>query len=348
MVDFYNKIIKRKYPYIIAEIGSNHNGDMSLARKLIDKAIESGADCIKFQSWTKKSIFSKKKYNDNFFLNDDYRKRKDTNLEKIVDKYSISSKQLSELYNYCASKKIDCTSTPFSKSEADFITKKLNVPFIKVASMDLDNSPFLEYLAKKNKTIVLSTGLSTLEEIDAAILTIEKFHKKIIILHCVAIYPCQDKDVNLKNIDTLKSIYPYPVGFSDHSMGFSIPLASVVKGACIIEKHFTLDRGMEGWDHKVSATPEEFKIICKESKRIVDSFGTYKISVPENSNRIHEFRRSIVASKKIKKNQTITEKDIDFKRPGTGIRPSELKYVVGRKAKNNIQEDEILFWDMLI
>jgi sialic acid synthase SpsE len=348
MSNFYNKISNITYPYIIDEIGSNHNGDMSLAKKLIDKAVEAGADCIKFQSWTKETIFSKKKYADNFFLKDDYRKRNDTNLEKIVDKYSISSDQLLELYNYCKDKNIDCTSTPFSHSEADFLVDTLDVPFIKVASMDLDNTPYLEYLSKKNKTIVLSTGLSTLEEIDLAVSTIEKVHKKIIILHCVAIYPCDDDKINLNNIDTLKSIYPYPIGFSDHSMGFSIPLASVVKGVCIIEKHFTLNKDMEGWDHKVSATPEELKIICYESKRIIDSFGTNRICVPEDSLRIQEFRRSIVTSREIKKNEIITEKDLDFKRPGIGIRPREQKFIVGRKAKFDIQKDEILYWNMLV
>ena len=142
-------------PYVIAELGSNHNGDMEIAKKLIQEAKESGADCVKFQSWTKDTIFSKKKYQDNFFISDDYRNRTDFTLEEIVEAYSISEKELLEMKNFANKLEIDITSTPFSKREVDFLVNKLDSPFIKVASMDLNNYPFLEYIAKKNKPIVL-------------------------------------------------------------------------------------------------------------------------------------------------------------------------------------------------
>ena len=161
-------------PYVIAELGSNHNGDMKLAKKLMLAAKQLGADCVKFQSWSKDTLFSKKKYEDNYFVADDYRNRTDYTLEEIVDAYSISEDELLEMKKFSNEVGIDCTSTPFSKKEVDFLVDKLESPFIKVASMDLNNYPYLQYVAKKGKPIVLSTGLSELYEIDRAIKTIEK------------------------------------------------------------------------------------------------------------------------------------------------------------------------------
>lgn len=331
-------------PYIIAEIGANHNGDMELAKKLIIEANNAGADCVKFQSWTKDSIFSKIKYEENYFLNDDYRNRKDYTLGQIVEKFSISENQLLELKQFSKNIGIDFISTPFNRKQVDFLVNSINTPFIKVASMDLNNYPFLEYIARKNKPIVLSTGLSELYEIDKAVRVIENAgNKKIIILHCISIYPPKDEQINLSNIETLQKIYPdYPIGFSDHSIGFSIPLASVVKGVCIIEKHFTLDKKMFGWDHKVSATPDELNIICKESKRIHKSLGMFRILPKEDEQRKMEFRRSIVVTRKIKAGETITEDDIEFKRPGSGLRPEDKKFVVGRIAKKDLEYDSII------
>src|SRR5690606_11888881 len=200
----------------------------------------------------------------------DYRNRTDHTLESIVEEYSISEEELLQMKKYADEIGIDCTSTPFSKKEVDFLVDVLDSPFIKVASMDLNNYPFLQYIASKARPMVLSTGLSELYEIDKAIRTIENAgNLNIVILHCISIYPPKDEQVNLNNIDTLRTIYPkYPIGFSDHTLGTSIPLASTVKGVCLIEKHFTLDKNMEGWDHKVSANPEEMQIICSETKRI--------------------------------------------------------------------------------
>ncbi|EMS7736133.1 N-acetylneuraminate synthase family protein, partial [Vibrio cholerae] len=171
-------------PYVIAELGSNHNGDMELARKLIIEAKNAGAHCVKFQSWSKDSIFARKKYEDNYFIADDYRDRTDYTLEEIVDAYSISENELLEMKKFCDEIGIDCSSTPFSKKEADFLVDVLNSPFIKVASMDLNNLPFLEYLAKKGKPMIISTGLSELYEIDRAVKIIESCgNKDICILH---------------------------------------------------------------------------------------------------------------------------------------------------------------------
>jgi len=347
--DFFKHIKERKEPYIIAELGSNHNGDMELARKLIDAAKESGADCVKFQSWTKDTIFSKKKYEENYFIADDYRDRDDYSLEEIVDAFSISENQLKEMFDYAREVEIDCISTPFSKKEVDFLVNELDVPFIKIASMDVNNYPFLEYIAKKMKPMLMSTGLSELHEIDRAVNTIESTgNYQLIILHCIAIYPTPDKNVNLNNIDTLKQLYQYPIGFSDHSLGFSIPLASVAKGVCLIEKHFTLDKDMFGWDHKVSASPEEMKIIVEESKRISRALGSNRISCPEDEIRKNEFRRSVVSTRNLKAGEVVKAEDLDVKRPGTGIPPGDKHHIVGRTLKNDVGEDEIFKLEDLV
>jgi N-acetylneuraminate synthase len=331
-------------PYVIAELGSNHNGDMALAKKLIIEAKEAGADCVKFQSWSKETIFARQKYEDNYFIADDYRGRTDYTLEEIVDAYSISEEELLEMKKFADELGIDCTSTPFSKKEADFLVNKLESPFIKVASMDLNNYPFLEYLAKKGKPIVISTGLSELYEIDKAVKTIENAgNNQIVILHCVATYPPEDKDVNLNNIKTLMATYPgYPVGFSDHTLGTAIPLAAVALGACLIEKHFTLDKNMEGWDHKVSATKGEMKEIVDNAKRVSEALGSFRITAVESDEKKREFRRSIVLAREMKKGEVIGFGDIDYKRPGGAFDPAMTEFVVGRTVNKDLKFDHIL------
>lgn len=337
-------------PYIIAELAANHNGDMDLARKMIYEAKLAGADCVKFQSWTKETVFSRVKYEENVFLNDDYRQRTDYNLEEIVEKFSVPEQELLKMKKYSDSIGIDCTSTPFSKKEVDFLVEEMGAPFIKVASMDVNNYPFLEYIARKGKPVVLSTGLSELYEIDKAIRVIENSgNRNIFILHCVALYPPEDAQVNLNNIATLQKTYPdYPVGFSDHTLGFSVPMAAATLGACIIEKHFTLDKEMFGWDHKVSATPDELAIICRETKRINKALGTFRIVCEEDENRRSEFRRSIVASRNLRAGEILKENDLDFKRPGKGIMPEHVAQVVGRTLKNDISFDSLIKWEDLL
>lgn len=338
------EICNFKKPYIIAELGSNHNGDMNLARELILQAKEAGADCVKFQSWSKETIFSKKKYDDNYFIADDYRHRSDYTLEEIVEEYAISEQELLDMKKFADQVGIDCTSTPFSMKEADFLVDKMKSPFIKVASMDLNNYPFLEYLSKKGKPMILSTGLSELYEIDRAVKIIEEAgNNKITILHCVASYPPKDSDVNLNNINTLMSTYPdYPIGFSDHTLGTVVPLAAITLGACLIEKHFTLDKEMEGWDHKISATKKELEIIVEGSQRIVEAMGSFRISATESNEKKKEFRRGIVITRDMEKGDVIEIKDIDYKRPGGNLNPEMTEFIVGRTVNKDIKSDHIL------
>ena len=339
----FSEVKEYGQPYVIAEIGANHNGDIELAKKMIDIAKECGADCVKFQSWTKDSIFSRKVYNDNYFLRDDYRNRTDYTLESIVDAYAIDKAQHKELKDYCDKVDIEFASTPFSKAEVDMLVDELNVPFIKVASMDLNNVPFLKYIATKGKPVVMSTGLCSLADVSVAVDTLrENGCNDIYILHCVSIYPPADEQVNLNNIDMLRTAFQLPTGYSDHTLGALAPIMSVTKGVCIIEKHFTLDKNMVGWDHKVSADPEDLKQICEAAQRGYKMLGSYEKVVNEDQERRDAFQRSIVAARPIKKGEIITEADIDYKRPGTGISPKYYEFVIGKEAKRDLEFDEII------
>lgn len=338
----YQSITERS-PYIIAEIGANHNGKMDLAIRLIDEAKQAGANCVKFQSWNKNTVFSKKTYDENYFLADDYRNRTDYTLEEIVEEYSIDFKQHYLLKEYCEKVGIDFASTPFSCAEVDLLVDELDVPFVKIASMDLNNLPFLEYVAKKRKPVVLSTGLGSLADVDEAVRCLEENGcKEIVLLHCVSIYPPMDEQVNLNNIDMLRETFGYPVGYSDHTLGTIAPIMSVAKKVCIIEKHFTLDKNMEGWDHKVSADSRDLQIIVEAAKRGNEMLGQKRKIIVESQERRNAFQRSVVAARDIPAGKTIEKSDVDFKRPGTGISPKYLDFIIGKVAKRDIGYDEII------
>lgn len=334
-------------PYIIAEIGANHNGDMDLARKLIDSAKSCGCDAVKFQSWTPDSLIAKEEYDRNQQYNDSPKKHFGS-LKEMVEKYYLRPDQHIELKKYCDNAEITFFSTPFSIEEADFI-EKLKVPFYKIASMDINNLLLLKHIAKKNKPIIMSTGMATIAEIENAVRIIEdEGNRQIILLHCIAIYPPAYEDINLNNISMLRQTFGYPVGFSDHTIGISIPLASVALGSCVIEKHFTLDKDLHGWDHAVSANQEEMKIIVEESRNIARALGTYRrvVNQAEEEKKL-KFRRSIVVKSDLRQGHILTSDDLAFKRPATGIRPDEVRYVIGRVIKNDMSCDDVLYWENL-
>ncbi len=341
-----NRIKNYSEPYIIAEIGSNHNGDMELAKKMIDSAKECGADAVKFQSWTDKTLIARDEYNRNSKYNDSPKKHFGS-LKEMVEKYYLREEQHYLLKKYCDTLGIDFCSSVFSEREVDLLCE-VEAPFFKIASMDINNLRLLRYAAEKMKPIMLSTGMATLSEIDTAVRTIEsEGNYNIIILHCVAIYPPEPRDINLNNIISLQRIYPeYPIGFSDHTIGVSVSIASVALGAAIIEKHFTTDKNLPGWDHEISADPGELKFIVDESKIVAHSLGSYKRIVSEaEENKKVKFRRSVIMSRCMQKGEIIKAEDITFKRPGTGIRPDEEKYVLGRKLNKSMEQDDILDWN---
>ena len=326
----FNKIFKNKNdtPYIVAEIGNNHNGSLSLAKKMITKAKKSGADCVKFQTFSTNSLFSKKSFNNNLQL------KKDSN------KYTLKLNDFIELKKFAKNQNIDFTATPFSTTEVNFLIKRLKVKLIKIASMDINNYPFIEYISKKKIPIILSTGFGSENEIKKAISILKKNKVKFAILHCVSEYPPKIKKLNLNRIPYLKKKFRVPVGFSDHTIGTDSSLIALTLGANVIEKHFTLNKNTKGWDHSISANPIEFKIITEFSKDINKKLGTNKIYRVETKKNTNLFRRSIVANKKINKGKKILFSDLNFKRPGDGLEPSHWKKIVGKYAKKTIEYDD--------
>jgi len=332
-------------PFIIADIGANFNGDLDLAKEMIIKAKEVGVDAVKFQSWNKHtfspSLYRNKPADITAFGH--------KSMEEFLDFLSISEEQLWEMKEFCDEQQILFSSTPFSFHDVDVLVD-MDVPFIKIASMELNHPAFIKYTAEKGKPLILSTGMGTTEEIKRAVETITLTNNdQLILLHCTALYPPLDEEVNLNNIDYLREVFGYPTGYSDHTIGYSMSLASAVKGACVIEKHYTLDKTMPGWDHVVSATPEEFKIIVEETKRIVKALGHKERIVGERENeKKKSLRRSIVAKRDLSAGTKVSFEDIDFKRPATGIPPDQINSVIGSILNSDVKADTLLSYDKFV
>lgn len=350
-------INKLNKPYIIAEIGCNHNGDTNLALKMIDEAKKCGADAVKFQFFDLYNL-STQAYLQELdqgkvkLENVDKWQTEEMGLNNIIDQvkaFITTKEQLIIFRNYCRKLKIDFGCTSADESGVDFLAS-IESDFIKIASCDLDNPRMLDATIKTNLPIIISTGMSSLAEIDEIYRTfISHNYKNFALLHCVSIYPPRNEIIDLNFMDTLKKIYDCEIGYSDHTLGYSISLAAIAKGAKIIEKHFTLDKNMPGWDHKVSADPQDLKIISKEGQKIFECLGnSYKIVSKDELEKREKFRKSATTARDIQAGEIIKDEDIVFKRPGTGITPAELKWLIGRKAKHNIAEDTTLVWDYFV
>ena len=333
-------------PYIIAEIGSNHNGDMNLCHRLIDAAVEAGAHAVKFQSWSDKSLIAEEEYTRNTEYSD--KKKHFGTLREMVTAYQLTADQHREAHAHCKARGIAFCSTPFSVEEVDLL-EELEVPFFKIASMDVVHLPLLRYVARKNRPVVISTGMATLGEIEQAVETVRaEGNEQVVLLHCVSIYPPEYGAIHLRNLATLRQAFDVPVGFSDHTLGVAIPLAAIARGACIIEKHFTLDQDMEGWDHAISANPSQLRTIVTEGRNVFLALGERRrvISSDEIEKR-KKFRRSLVARRRLDRDHLLVEADLDAKRPGTGISPDELQYVLGRRLTCDVAADQVLHWEHL-
>ena len=328
-----HKIGDSQKPYIVAELNTSHFGDILVAKKMILKAKESGCDCVKFQSWRPDTLYSKN------FLN------KNSISKRFFNKYSLNNIQLKNLAIYAKKIGISFSSTPYSEEEVNFLVNKCNPAFIKVASMDLNNHLFLKFIAKKKIPIILSTGMGTVKEIESAVrILISNGQKNICILHCVSLYPLDHKIANLKNITMLRKKFKnIPIGYSDHSMGITLPIASIALGACIIEKHFTLDNKKIGMDNHMATEPNDMRKLTSESLTTFNSLGTEKrvLSKKEFDQR-KKMRRSIFIRESLKKNEKITIKKIIFRRPGEGISPDKISKILGKKTKRNIIKNSLL------
>jgi N,N'-diacetyllegionaminate synthase len=333
-------------PYIVAEVGSNHNGDMDLCRQLIDAAAEAGADAVKFQSWSESSLIANEEYEANPTYSD--KKKHFGSLREMVRAYQLTPEQHVVASDHARQRGIAFASSAFAPAEADLLAG-LDVPFIKIASMDITNRPLLAHVARTGKPVVISVGMATLGEIEQALDTVRaEGNEDIVLLHCVSIYPAPPSTVHLRNMETLRTAFDVPVGFSDHTLGTAIPLAAIALGACMIEKHFTLDRDMEGWDHAISSDPGVLRAIVEDGRTIHEALGSTRrmLSEAEIVKR-RQFRRSLVTRAALPAGHVLTEADLDAKRPGTGVGPNELRYVVGRRLTTALVEDQVLRWEHL-
>lgn len=325
--------------YIIAEAGVNHNGSYDLAVKMIDAAKEAGIDCIKFQTFKAINLVSKTA------PKADYQKDNtgDGSQADMLRKLELTYEEFLALKKYCDLKDIDFLSTPFDFESIDFLNS-IKMPFWKIPSGEITNYPYLLEIAKTEKPVVLSTGMSTLDEIKDAITVLkENGCPEIKLLHCNTEYPTPYEDVNLNAMSTIRDTFGYEVGYSDHTKGIEIPIAAVALGATIIEKHFTLDRNMEGPDHKASLEPDELSAMVRSIRNIEKAFGTgEKIPTSSESKNIEIARKSIVAKTAISEGDLLTINNITVKRPGTGISPMKWNEVIGTKAIRNFNEDELI------
>lgn len=326
--------------FIIAEAGDNHNGSFENAIKLVDKAVEAGADCVKFQTFVTEEVISK------FAEMAEYQKEntgKEESQYEMVKRLELSFEQFEQIQAYCKEKGIQFLSTPFDIPSIEFLNR-INIPFFKIPSGEITNYPYLVKIAQTHKDIVLSTGMCNMDEIKDAINVLENNGAgKISLLHCNTEYPTPYEDVNLNAMMTMRDAFGKEVGYSDHTLGIEIPIAAVAMGATIIEKHFTLDKNMDGPDHKASLEPEELKNMVRTIRNIEKSFGTgEKIPSPSEKKNIDIARKSIVARRDIKKGELLTEENLATKRPGNGISPMEYKNVIGTVAIRSFKEDELI------
>ncbi len=328
--------------YIIAEAGVNHNGSLETAYRLIDAAKNSGADAVKFQSFKADSLVSKKAEKA------EYQKLTTSSNEsqyEMIKKLELSLEDHHKLIDYCLKKEIQFLSSPFDLDSIDLLND-LGLEIFKIPSGEIINLPYLRKIGKFNKKVILSTGMSDLGEIEDAInILIENGtdREKITVLQCNTEYPTPYEDVNLKVMLTIKNAFNVKVGYSDHTKGIEVPIAAVALGAEVIEKHFTLDRHMEGPDHKASLEPNELKQMVESIRNIEKALGD-GIKKPSKSELKNKpiARKSLVALKRIEKGELFTENNLGIKRPGNGISPMRWDEVIGKKASKDFELDDLI------
>lgn len=326
--------------FIIAEAGVNHNGSIELAKKLIKKASEAGADAVKFQSFKAEKLVSK------FAEKADYQKEttgSDESQFEMIKKLELDYDKHSVLIDYCYENNIMFLSSAFDLESIDLLDN-LEMEIWKIPSGEITNLPYLRKIGGLKKKVILSTGMANLSEIEEALEVIkEAGTEDITILHCNTEYPTPMKDVNLNAMNTIKEAFKVKIGYSDHTLGTEIPIAAVALGAEVIEKHFTLDKEMEGPDHKASLDPSELKLMVDGIRNIEKALGAglKKPSESEAKNKPIA-RKSIVAKRNIKEGEVFTEENLAIKRPGTGISPMKWDEVMGQKACKDFKEDELI------
>jgi len=328
---------------IIGEAGVNHNGSTKFAKELIDVAVEAGVDYVKFQTFKAENVVVKTAKKANYQQMN--MPGTDNSQYHMLKKLELSIEQHYELIEYCKNKGIKFLSTPFDMESVEFLSK-LNLGLWKIPSGEITNYPYLKRIARENQPVILSTGMSTIEEIKAAVHVLTKHgvdKQHITLLHCNSQYPTPMQDVNLLAMQTISKEIGVKVGYSDHTVGIEIPIAAVALGATVIEKHFTLNRNMEGPDHKASLEPQELKTMVESIRNVEKALGSSEKIVSQSEVENKDIaRKSIVAACDIKKGEVFTEMNITVKRPGNGISPMLWEEVLGTFASRDFNEDELI------
>ena len=326
--------------FIIAEAGDNHNGNLENALKLVDKAAEAGADCVKFQTFVTEEVISRHSKMAEY-------QKQNTGIEEsqfdMVKKLELSFEDFKQIQAYCRTKGILFLSTPFDLPSIAFLND-IGVPFFKIPSGEITNYPYLAAIGRTHKDVVLSTGMCTVEEIREAIAVLEENGAgRMTLLHCNTEYPTPYEDVNLNAMETMRAVFGKEVGYSDHTLGIEVPVAAAALGAVIIEKHFTLDKDMEGPDHKASLEPEELAAMIKAVRNIETALGSSeKKPSPSELKNLAAARKSIVARRNIRQGELLTEENLAVKRPGTGISPMRYPDVLGTRAVRDFKADQFI------
>lgn len=333
---------------IIAEAGVNHNGDILLAKQLIDVASQAGADFVKFQTFKADKLVSKEAKKADYQaknLNDG-----DQSQYNMLKKLELSEDQHHELLQYAKSKAIKFLSTGFDEESVDFL-EKLGIELFKIPSGEITNLPYLRHIASKNKPVILSTGMATLSEIETALGVLQDYSNDldITVLHCNTEYPTPMGDVNLKAMNTIGAAFGMKVGYSDHTLGIEVPIAAVALGATVIEKHFTIDRNLPGPDHKASLEPAELTAMVAAIRNIELALSGSGIKQPSASEAKNKSiaRKSIHARTEIRAGEAFSMENLEMKRPGDGISPMELALVLGRRANRALAAGEKLNWSVI-
>ncbi len=330
--------------FLIAEAGVNHNGDINLAKKLIDIAANAKVNAIKFQTYNSDSLILRSTSKVN------YQKTKTDSNESFYDmlkRYELTNENFKDLKAYCEKKGIIFLSTAFDEISVELLDF-LQVPAYKIGSGDMNNFPLLKLICSKLKPILLSTGMASLEEVKESVsFIIDNQIEEIVIFQCTTNYPTQYEEINLNVIETFKKEFPeFLIGFSDHSLGIEASLGAAAKGVKVIEKHFTLNKNMEGPDHRASLDPDELKEWVTRIRNLEKALGSFK-KYPSNNeiNIAKKARKSIVSTKYLKKGDVLTTENISVKRPGLGISPKHYEDLIGKKIKENVPIDSILKWE---
>lgn len=333
--------------FVIAEAGANHNRSIKTARALIDAAVRAGADAVKFQTYSAEKMYSR--YTPAIgYIKKGKLSRKGESIRDLIERIEMPRDWLKRLADYCRRKKIIFLSTPFDVEAVDELAK-VGMPAFKIASFEINHIPLIKHAARKKKPLLLSTGMADLTDIETAIAAAASAgNRQLALFHCAINYPPAFKDINLRAMETMRLAFDLPVGFSDHTLGHTVPVAAVALGARMIEKHFTLSRKLKGPDHPFALEPDELADMIRAVRETEAALGSsIKRRTPAEAELYKKARRGLVAACEIPKGKRITSKMLEVKRPGYGISPVDMSKVVGRRARRDLREDEILTWEML-